>query len=340
MKIDYSSHTFHLIGELDPRTKEILSSRFGLEKHDPRTLEAIGKDFDITRERVRQIVEEGIRASQNKLQQEKKNPFFANLFSRAGRILRQSGDVKREDMFLSDILEGESSYANHVVFLLTVAPRFVRFRENDLHYTFWASDPQTVSGLFGLLKNLVFHFEKEQQPLAFEELKKSYGKEVHSSHLEITKAIERGHDNKWGLVHWPMIRPRGVRDKAYLLLKFHGKPLHFTEITQRIDEMFHAGSQESRKRALIQTVHNELIKDPRFVLVGRGIYGLEEWGLKPGTVKDVISQILKEQGHPMSREILMKKILSQRIVKPSTVLLNLQDRDFFDRDEQGRYLLR
>jgi RNA polymerase primary sigma factor len=45
----------HLMHRLDEREREILKYRFGLENVEPETLEVVGKRFDITRERVRQI---------------------------------------------------------------------------------------------------------------------------------------------------------------------------------------------------------------------------------------------------------------------------------------------
>jgi len=127
------------------------------------------------------------------------------------------------------------------------------------------------------------------------------------------------------LLDWPEINPRGVKDKAYIVFKKIGKPLHFDEVARLIE-----GS-------LVQTVHNELIKDPRFVLVGRGIYALEEWGYFPGQVKDVILKILKEEGKPLTKEEILEKVRKQRLVKENTVFLNLSNKKHFLRNSQGKY---
>ena len=335
MTTDYSKLTSSLIAELDPRTKEILISRFGLGKNIPLTLEAIGGKFDITRERVRQIVDEGIKGIQTSFGKDKKIPFLPNLLSQVGTILKKSGDVKREDMLAKELLGKETPQVNHLVFLLTVAPKFTRLRENDLHYTCWASNPEVASDVPNILKKLLSHFEKSKHAHSVDELRTAFEKGIQVSHMEIAKEIEQGFDGKWGLSAWPTIKPRGVRDEAYLLLKREGKPLHFTDVTKLIDQFY-----GDTRRALVQTVHNELIKDPRFVLVGRGTYGLDEWGLNPGTVKDVILKILQESRKPMDKDTLIQKTLAQRQVKPSTIALNLQDRTYFARDDQGNYQLR
>lgn len=43
------------LNKLDNKEKDIISRRFGLDNHEPTTLEAIGKNYDVTRERIRQI---------------------------------------------------------------------------------------------------------------------------------------------------------------------------------------------------------------------------------------------------------------------------------------------
>ena len=147
------------------------------------------------------------------------------------------------------------------------------------------------------------------------------------SYLEVSKKILQNSNGLYGLKDWPEINPRGVKDKAYLVFKKLGKPLHFNEVAKLIEG------------ALSQTVHNELIKDPRFILVGRGIYALKEWGYTPGQVKDVIFKILKEDG-PLTQSEILERVLKQRLVKESTILLNLNNKKHFLRDTQGRYQIK
>ena len=131
------------------------------------------------------------------------------------------------------------------------------------------------------------------------------------------------------MTDWPEIRPKGVKDRAYLIFKREQKPLHFIDIANLIDNNAHA-----------QTVHNELIKDERFVLVGRGTYALREWGYEPGTVREIISKILEEEKTPVSKEQLLKKVQKQRLVKDNTILLNLSNGEYFLKDENGNYSLK
>ena len=140
--------------------------------------------------------------------------------------------------------------------------------------------------------------------VSFEDLKKMYvAKKIgrtgfylplstFSSFLETSKHIMQGYDRKWGLKEWPEVNPKGIKDKSYVVLKNTKKPLHFREVAALIAELQEALGI-TVKRVLPQTVHNELIKDKRFVLVGRGMYALHEWGYSTGTVIDVLQTLLR-----------------------------------------------
>lgn len=90
--------------------------------------------------------------------------------------------------------------------------------------------------------------------------------------MQAVKNLEQNKYGEWGISDWEEIKPKTVNDKIYLILKHSGKPLHFTEIAKKINEI-----KFDHKTANAATVHNELILDNRYVLVGRGTYGLKEW---------------------------------------------------------------
>jgi len=142
------------------------------------------------------------------------------------------------------------------------------------------------------------------------------------------------YDNKWGLTSWPEVNPKSIKDKAYLVLREQHKPLHFTQIAKYIQEF-----GVNQKSVTTQAVHNELIKDKRFVLIGRGIYALAEWGYTHGTVADTIKDILKEES-PLHKDEIIKRVLKRRQVKPATIILNLQEKDQFERVAKATYRLK
>ena len=102
--------------------------------------------------------------------------------------------------------------------------------------------------------------------------------------------------------------------------------MHFSDIAKTIK-----GSTFKRKDVTTQAIHNELIKDKRFVLIGRGIYALKEWGYLEGTVADVIRKILSDAKGPMERSQIVEEVLKQRHVSENTILINLQEKSKFKR---------
>ena len=134
---------------------------------------------------------------------------------------------------------------------------------------------------------------------------------------------------EWGRADSPNVNVRGIRDYSYLVMKRHGSPMHFCEVAKTISQTFD-------KKAHTATCHNELIKDPRFVLVGRGTYGLSEWGYKPGVARDVIAEILKKEG-PMKKEEIIDHVMKERFLKKNTILVNLQNSKYFKKTKDGLY---
>ncbi|MCP6726772.1 MAG: hypothetical protein KJI69_01910 [Patescibacteria group bacterium] len=333
MTHNYSKCSEILIVDLDTRSKDIIVRRFGLKDSSPQTLESIGNAYGITRERVRQIVEGGLKQIKSVFKG-KKGKDVDPIFRHFEKTLKGAGGLKREDILVSSLGEND---ANHILFLLNLGEPFTRQSETGQLHSFWTLKSDIQKDVESLLDKLIRGFEKQGSPATIAELATSHKEDVLLSSLEVSKNILEGSDGKWGLSVWPEINPKGIKDKAYLVLKNSEAPLHFTEVAKLIDKL-----QEllSVRPALAQTVHNELIKDDRFVLVGRGTYGLQEWGYSPGTVRDVLCSILKSNGKALTKDDIIKKTLEQRQVKESTIVMNLQNKQYFVRNAIGRYQLR
>ena len=227
-----------------------------------------------------------------------------------------------------------------LVFVLTLAGKPVRFAESNTNHSFWSLDEQTAESFKNVARSFVGALDKNSESVPHTDLvsfaaKNGVDYKNFDVLLGLSKELGKNVFGEVGLVSWPSIKPKGVRDKAYLVLKKNNKPRHFSEISKMIN-----ATGFSSKKANVQTVHNELIKDSRFVLVGRGLYGLSEWGYRPGTVKDVLVDVLKEHGKPLAKSELVAKVLNSRVVKENTILLNLQDSKVFFKKEDGTYTLR
>lgn len=345
----YQKISLELLSGSHPRTRDIIIKRFGLDAGEPQTLEAIGQIHRITRERVRQIVDDELNALRKEVLQKKKRPSSAvKILNFFGEKLKELGHARREDLFVKDLRAEDQ--APHIVFLLHLGDQFYRQRETEEFHPFWSVKPELVEHASSLHKAAISHFEKRNELLTDGEIEAILASQsvdgtvrvpsqAFFALLEASKELKKAYNGKWGLAKWPEVNPKGVREKAYIVLKNANEPLHFLEITKRIQELQEALSNGS-KRILPQTVHNELIKDPRFVLVGRGTYALNEWGFEEGTVKEVLRKILQSSLKPLSKEEIIQKTLEQRQVRESTILLNLQNRSYFLRDPDGNYYLK
>ena len=320
----------------------MVERRFGLFWPQRETLEQIGRDYGVCRERIRQIQNQALQRLKAKIEEQEK------LFQHLKAEIENWGGLKREDKLVENL--GGEKGANQILFLLHLGEPFERRKEDEEFYTLWLTDKKSLVLARKTITVLERFLQKEKSLFTFEDLfvvsKKelSFSSKVINensflSFLEVTKKIEQGPAGKFGLSFWPEVRPRGVKDKAYLVLKEAQKPLHFREVAQLIDKLS-ANEGDLTRETLPQTVHNELIKDPRFVLVGRGLYALKEWGFEEGTVKEIILKVLKEKQKPLDKKEILKEVQKQRLVKENTILLSLSDKRYFQRTPEGKYTLK
>ncbi len=322
---------------LSEKTKEIFDRRFGVKTGEPETLESIGKSFGITRERVRQIEEAGFTVIR-KHNQEALDAVFAEFET----YFATHGGFKKEETVLADL--GGKAQRAFVLFLLTLGgDRFSRVTEKKDYHYFWAAMSDAQNQVKATLASLSDKMQEIGKPIPSKDFYELVAKPVGlsepatTSYLEVSKQIQPNKEGHLGLAEWPEIKPRGVKDKAFLVFKKHGKPLHFTDVAKMIDSLEY---NAPNKKTYAQTVHNELIKDARFVLVGRGTYALAEWGFVPGTIKDIIAKVLSDHKEPLHKDDLVEKVLAQRLVAKNTVLMNLNNRKHFEKDTEGKYFLK
>lgn len=256
------------------------------------------------------------------------------------------GGVRRKESFLRELSDlfslKEKNNENLISFLLALKPeKFIYFKESPKARAVWALNNNVYNNALNLGEALKKKLSEQNLPIQKEnimQLANSLGGGMNEktlfSFIELSREIAQNPFGEWGLVGSPEVSPKGVKDKAYLVFKKEKKPLHFTQVADSINQVAFLGRQ-----AHPQTVHNELIKDPRFVLVGRGIYALADWGYAPGTVSDVLVSILKESKGGLTKDEIIRLVQSKRLVKENTILLNLQNKRVFKRENNERFTL-
>ncbi len=334
-KLDVESVIKAVLSTIDKeREREIISRRYGL--YDRReTLEQIGELLGITRERVRQLEKSTmtkLKAKETKLPNiEELNTVFTDILNECGQLARISA--------VSGVLTKENSKIDQsrIAFLARLTPAVVYVNENDRFFNAAATSAKnSEKGIREKVSHVIKAIKEIDAPTNIQEIAGKMGNpEV--DQVEALASISKDLatlNGRWGLIKWPMVNPKNIRDKIYVILYENGKQMHFNKIAESISE-----SDFKRKNVTTQAIHNELIKDKRFVLVGRGIYALKEWGFKKGTVSDVIEEVLKKAGEPLHRDEIVKLVLKRRFVKETTILLNLQGKPQFKRTAKATYTL-
>ncbi len=327
---------------LTDKEATVIRRRFALQGHPKQTLEKIGKHFKVTRERIRQI--ESIALS--KLRRTVRTTKLNDVNEMAKGILRIHGGVMREDELVSQVLRrlaGGSPDVDGAVLRLaySIDTELAPSGTGGTFAPFWRVESLATDDISVIVDSIVKILKKRKSCMKRDELVSAvqalnlFGDRIPSRELIISclavderlKEIDEG----WGLTEWRFVRPRSIRDKVEIVLKKSGQPLHFMDIANRIRE-----AHFDHKNVTVQAVHNELIRYPQFVLVGRGLYALKEWGYEPGTVADVIERILKDKG-PLSKREIIAEVAKQRTVKVGTISLNLQKMPYFVRVGRAVY---
>ncbi|MEK7190268.1 MAG: HTH domain-containing protein [Patescibacteria group bacterium] len=331
--------TKKITSHLQNRALDVILSRFGLTADGARkTLEEIGKKYGITRERVRQVEETTLNLI-------KKSDIYKGeqaVFDELRQLMHKLGSIVAEHELLPYISK-DRAVQNHIHFFLVLGDAFKKHREDEHFHTCWSVDDAMTEKVRDSLKKLYANLKDEDLIPETEMIKKFFeqmkdiseqnrDEEMARRWLSMSKSVAKNGLGEWGKATSPNIRTRGVKDYAYLVMRRHGTPLHFKEVADAISKTF-------GKKTHYATCHNELIKDLRFVLVGRGMYALAEWGYKTGIAREVIQDILKREGRPLSKDEVVDRVMKERYFKKNTILVNLANPKYFKKNKNGLYTL-
>lgn len=334
-----------LLKKVNKRSTDVLSARFGLVEEKKQSLSRIGEQLKITRERVRQIEASALK----QLKKVKKNENFNLIFKQVEKIIKDNGDLATEGVISESLVSNLSQIdENKLMLILNCSSKLVFNKATLKNHSFWVFkngiDKKSINEVDQFVINQLNEIKKS---IKLKDIKKlileSVWRELFSDEtgnkkltmfLLLDKQLKRNLLGEWGIKNWRSVSERGNKEKAYLVLKKKNKPLHFKHITDYINIYW------THKISLPQTVHNELIKDDRFVLAGRGVYGLSEWGLEGGTVREIIMSLFKEKQSHLFVDEIVEYVFSRKEVKRTTILVNLANQNYFIKNSEGKYLLK
>lgn len=331
------------LNQLKDRDRDVLVARFGIEKPASVTLESVGQRLGVTRERVRQIESAAIKKLSVKLSKD-----LTALLKTINNFVNNNGGLVSLDELAKYLKvekdERKEMEKNALMLAMAVNLSMKPLKKSkDLRTGWMKADfkADLIVSVIKIAEEVLFDADKtlddEKMWTMFGDIDAKLQAQINSLQLigilSVSTKFAKDRKDKWGLTTWPTVSPKRIRDKVFLVLEASNEPMHFKEITEAINLAYPA------KTVLNRTVHNELIGDKRFVLVGRGIYALKSWGYKPGVVADVIKEVLAEAGIPMTVSDITEKVLKKRKVKPNTVVANLQDKEKFKKQAKGSYTL-
>jgi hypothetical protein len=336
---------FDVLGSLSDKEKKVIERRIGVNGQKE-TLQSIGNSFSpaITRERVRQIEDAGIK----KIWRIVKATDLIAIQEKAHELIKLHGGLMTKEKLVNSLikeLEISNDINQSIIEIIVQSDYDIHKSKPKLWVKTYFCLPELNKKILDPIHKESIKFlnrkkdvlEREQlYSLVIEELKGKFSNinaVLVDSVLDIFEEIIKWEESLIGLTKWKILNPKTLKDKAIYVMKKERIPMHFIEISNKITSYL-------GDKVKVNTIHNELIRNEEFVLIWRGIYALKEWGFKPGTVLDVIIEVMKKNNGPMSTESIVVKVLKVRNVKKTTIYMNLQNKKVIERVWRNYYQLK
>ncbi len=333
-----------VLSSLSEREQVVLQRRVWVD-WEKETLQSIGNSFSpaITRERVRQIEDSWIK----KIWKVVTRSDLISIQQIAHKYLNLHwGIISKEKLvnILIKDLELESNINTWIIDIIIQADKSITKSKQKfgckIYYTLENVNKKDVDLIHKEALKVLKKKKTVMKKTALYETvignlnaKQKFSLSFIDTVLDFFDDIVFWEENLIWLEKWKILNPKTLKDKAIYVLKKEKVPMHFVDVTNKVTDMI-------GKPVKVNTIHNELIRNEEFVLIGRWIYALKEWWFVPGTVLDVIVEILKKNWEPMNTEDITKEVLKIRNVKHSTIYMNLQNKKVIERVWRNYYELK
>lgn len=331
-----------VLKSLSDKERTVIERRIGIYG-EKETLQNIGNSFKpaITRERVRQIEDAWIK----KVGRIIKATELSEIQDMAREIMGHHGGILTREKLIGALVRDmnlSKEINSHILEVIVQSDfEIIKSKPRLGTQTYFTLPDISRKAIDAVHKDALRNLKRKKDVMERTELYGLIAENVKGdvwvlsnvfidSVLDIFDDIVKGEEVLIGLTRWKILNPKTLKDKAIYVMKKEKLPMHFVDISNKISEYL-------GETVKINTIHNELIRNEEFILIGRGIYALKEWGFKPGTVLDVILDILAKNGGPMNTEEIIKKVLKVRNVKKTTIYMNLQNKKAIERVGRNFY---
>ena len=312
-QLRFAELVLSLIAILDDRQRRIMELRFGLLDGEPRTLEEVGREFDVTRERIRQIEGKAFRHIRKR----------GNITKLSWAIHSEIGRERRSPIIAYERLRDSLGKVGIVhpdfwmAMLARVFPEYQGFHRVDDLSGFLRDTGDGVVYRSEFISKIASRFGSvDDAHIMWDRLRRSEPKYYWTDDA----AIKRRH-----------------AALAYYVIRKSGKPLHWREVHERAEAI------ATDKDLSATSFFNAISNSEMFVRTSAGTYGLREWGLKPAPYqKDVIASALAEEPERTLKIEEVIAVLDARGADIPHVSIHwyMIDNPFFYEDLDGKYGLR
>lgn len=271
-----------------PKERLILVKKFGLDGGKEVALQRIGRDYDLSRERVRQIEAQALMRFRRLIVG---NDTYMSVLEEGKKILEVHGGILGADTLAAKIINKNLfKFSKQELKLILISDFDITYLRRNraidksfyieplyedllikltlftLEYFKKRGESQDIYEFISLLKD---EFSSETKEVAF--LKNDL---FYMSFFNVMREI-RMFDGKIGLKEFEDINPKTIKLKILYTMRRLNKPIHYQELPTKILEWF------PTEMTKVTTIHNELVKNNDiFVNLGIGTYGLKERGFQ------------------------------------------------------------
>lgn len=326
-----------MLSVLPERERNILADRYGLWDGIAETLQDIGDKLALTRERIRQIEEKGLKRIRRLHNDGTIRSFIADRIRTQLESDPQGtcGIVSEEEALGALAAEDTIEEAGLAIeFFNDVDGAGENLLEQSLvpvESGVYAATKRAANDYREVLRLVELSLQHQEKPLSetslFDEVRIRAGRDLTSGEvriasriLSISPKVTYLPKGTLALSEWKEFQKRDAPSVAEATLRLLGRPAHFREIAEKAGAIFGRTGL-----AGAATIHNALVtKRKSFVWVKPGTYGLVAWGLKRAPfIKDRLIEVLSETRYPLAYWHLKEKVLEVCNCKEDSVRMTL-----------------